>query len=70
MLIKADTLDVSHPAVFADVVKQLSSRHVLHDHEEVCGGAYHLVPVRHTGECLQLADLYIRNPLLPKGDLQ
>lgn len=69
MLIKADTLAVSHPAVFADVVKQLSSRHVLHNHEEVCGGAYHLVPVRHTCECLQSADLYNRNLVLPKVDL-
>ena len=38
---------MSHPAVFADVVKQLSSRHVLHNHEEVCGGADHLVPTTH-----------------------
>lgn len=34
--------------MFANVVKELSSRHVLHNHEEVCGGADHLVPTTHT----------------------
>lgn len=38
---------MSYPSMFTDVVKQLTSRHILHDHEEICGGAYHLVPKTH-----------------------
>lgn len=38
------TDEMSYPSIFADVVKQLTSRDVLHDHEEICGCAYHLVP--------------------------
>lgn len=34
--------------MFADVVKQLTSRHILHNHEEICGCTYHLVPETQT----------------------
>lgn len=34
----------SYPSIFADVVKQLTSRHILHNHEKICGSTYHLVP--------------------------
>lgn len=39
--------EMSYPSMFTDVVKQLTSRHILHDHEEICGCAYHLVPKTH-----------------------
>lgn len=39
--------EMSYPSMFTDVVKQLTSRHILHDHEEVCGCTYHLVPRTH-----------------------
>lgn len=40
--------EMSYPSMFTDVVKQLTSRHILHDHEEIGGRAYHLVPKTHT----------------------
>lgn len=39
---------MSYPSMFADVVKQLTSRHILHDHEEIRGCTYHLVPKTQT----------------------
>ena len=41
----------SYPSVFADVVKQLTTGHILHDHEEICGRTYHLVPETQTCLC-------------------
>ena len=49
---------MSHPSMFADVVKQLTSRHVLHDHEEICRCAYHLVPTTQTFICNDMIFLY------------
>lgn len=43
-LINHLTEKIPYPSIFADVVKQLTSRHILHNHEKVCGCAYHLVP--------------------------
>lgn len=34
----------SYPSILADVIKQLTSRHILHNHEKICRGAYDLVP--------------------------
>lgn len=34
----------SYPSILADVIKQLASRHILHDHEKICRCAYDLVP--------------------------
>lgn len=45
--------------MFADVVKQLPSRHILHDHEEICGCTYHLVPKTQTYICADMDSLYI-----------
>lgn len=42
--------------MFADVVKQLTARNILHNHEEVCGCTYHLVPKTQTYACI---DIYI-----------
>lgn len=33
-------------AVFDDVIKQFSPRHILHHHEDICGGTDHLIPVQ------------------------
>lgn len=38
----------SYPSIFADVVKQFTSRHILHDHEEICGCTDHLIPATQT----------------------
>lgn len=33
-------------AVFDNVIKQFSPRHILHHHEDICGGTDHLIPVQ------------------------
>ncbi len=45
---------MSYPSMFADVVEQLTSRHILHDHEEICGCTYHLVPKTQTHVCTEM----------------
>lgn len=51
--------EMSYPSMFADVVKQLASRHVLHDHEEICGCTYHLVPKIQSHICTDMNLLHI-----------
>lgn len=35
-------------SIFTDVVKELSSRDILHHHEDICRGADNLIPVEVT----------------------
>ena len=45
--------------MFADVVKQLPSRHILHNHEEICGCTYYLVPTTQTYNSFDMELLHI-----------
>lgn len=51
-----------YPSVFADVVKQLASRHILHDHEEICWCTYYLVAGTRT-RCVKMSSLQFESHL-------
>lgn len=54
------TDEVTYPSMFADVVEQLTPRHVLHDHEEICGCTYHLIPKIHICTRINFGLFYLK----------